>query len=115
MKTIVTDKLTLIYVQKLKRYNYLATAAALVIAVFSEIWMVLHVGGDKGNTLFADLMYSFAALLGVTWACQTAYRGRHGPIQVGLRHQLAWFLVSLGLFFTSIGGIYFAFLAWVGE
>ncbi|MGZ3612040.1 MAG: ATP-binding protein, partial [Ktedonobacteraceae bacterium] len=115
MKTIVTDKLTLIYVQKLKRYNYLATAAALVIAVFSEIWMVLHVGGDKGNTLFADLMYSFTALIGGIWACQTGYRGRHGPIQVGSRHQLVWFLVGLGLFFTSIGGIYFAYLEWLGQ
>ncbi len=115
MRTIVTDKLTLLYVQKLKRYNYLATAVALVIAGLSEFWMVFHIGGDKGNTLFADLMYSFAALIGGIWACQTAYRGRHGPIQVGIRHQLAWFLVGLGLFFTSIGGIYFAYLEWVGQ
>lgn len=115
MKTIVTDKLTLIYLRKLKRYRYFATAAALVIAVFSAIWMIFHVGGDKGNTLFADLMYSFVAFIGAIWACQTAYRGRHGPIRVGSRHQLVWFLVALGLFSRSIGGIYFTHLEWLGQ
>src|SRR5438105_6315468 len=115
MKTIVTGKLTLLYVQKLKRYNYFATAAALIIAALSEVWMLLHLGGDKGNTLFADLMYSFAALLGAFWVCQTAYRARHGPIQLAPRHQLAWLLVGLGLFLTSVGGLYFAYLEWFGQ
>src|SRR5437764_822185 len=114
MKTVVTDRLTPLYLQKLKRYNDVATLATIVIAVLYGVWMILHTSGDKGDTIFADLMYALSALIGGLWACQIAYRGRNGPIQLAPRHQLAWLLVGLGLLLISVGGVYFAYLEWLG-
>nr|HET6902652.1 GAF domain-containing sensor histidine kinase [Ktedonobacteraceae bacterium] len=115
MKTITTTKLTRAYLQKLDRQNYLATTFAVLLATISLFWMLFHIGGDAVVTLFADLMYGIAALIGAIFAFTTAYRAWRGPVQLAPRHQLAWLLISLGMLADSIGGFYFAYLEHMGQ
>ncbi len=115
MKTITKTRLTRAYLQKLDRQNYLATTCAVLIATISLFLMLFHIGGDEVVTLFADLMYGIAALVGASFAFTTTYRAWRGPIQLAPRHQLAWLLISLGMLADSLGGFYFAYLEHIGQ
>ena len=115
MKTITKTRLTRAYLQKLDRQNYFATTFAVLIATISLFWMLFHIGGDTVVTLFADLMYGIAALVGAIFAFTTTYRAWRGPLQLAPRHQLAWLLISLGMLVDSIGGFYFAYLEHMGQ
>src|SRR6266849_1525235 len=111
-KMSATDKLTLAYLQKLSRQNYIATASAALIVTFSLIWLIFQFGGYAGPavTFFANSMYAVASLIGAYWACMTAYRARYGPLRLGPRHQLAWLLIGIGLFANGVGGIIYTYL-----
>lgn len=115
MQTIATQQLTRIYLQKLDRQNYLATAVAILIVTVSFLWMILQIGGSTSVTFFSDAMYPVAAWLGAFWAALTAFRGRYGPLRLEPRHQLAWFLVSLGMIADGLGGACFAYLEHIGQ
>jgi len=111
-KMSVTDKLTLAYLQKLSRQNYIATASAALIVTFSLIWLIFQFGGYAGTavTFFANSMYAVASLIGTYWAWMTAYRARYGPLRLEPRHQLAWLLIGTGLFANGVGGIIYTYL-----
>jgi len=115
MQTIATERLTRSYLQKLDWQNYLATAVAILIATISFLWMLLHIGGSNTVTFFSDSMYPVASWIGAFWAASTAYRGRYGPLRLEPRHQLAWLLISLGMFADGLGGAYYAYLEHIGQ
>ncbi len=110
MKTIATNGLNRTYLQRLDRQAYVATGVAILLVTLSFFWMLFRIGGDHNVTLYSDLMYSVAAWIGASWALITAYRMRHGPLRLAPSHQLGWLLISLGMFFDGVGGIYFAYL-----
>lgn len=109
MKTVVGDRLTRAYLQKLDRQNYFATACAVVFATISFFWMIFQPGGSYNTGLFANVAYPVASLTGSFWAGLTAYRARNGPVRLAFTHQLAWLLISLGLLADGLGGVYYAF------
>ncbi len=111
-KMSATDKLTLAYLQKLSRQNYIATASAALIVTFSLIWLIFQFGGYAGTavTFFANSMYAVASLIGAYWACMIAYRAHYGPLRLEPRHQLAWLLIGIGLFANGVGGIIYTYL-----
>src|SRR5579864_4678124 len=115
MQNITTERLTRSYLQKLDWQNYLATAVVILIATISFLWMLLHIGGNNTVTLFSDSMYPVASWIGAFWTAFTAYRGRYGPLRLEPRHQLAWLLVSLGMFADGLGGAYYAYLEHIGQ
>ncbi len=110
MKTIATDRLNRTYLQRLDWQAYVATGVAILLVTLSFFWMLFRIGGDHGVTLFSNLMYSVAGWIGASWALITAYRMRHGPLRLAPSHQLGWLLISLGMFFDGVGGVYFAYL-----
>ncbi len=111
-KMSATEELTLAYLRKLSRQNYIATASATLIVTFSLIWLIFQFGGYAGMavTLFANSMYAVASLIGAYWAWMTAYRARYGPLRLEPRHQLAWLLIGIGLFANGVGGIIYTYL-----
>src|SRR6266704_1504603 len=102
MKTIATDRLNRTYLQRLDRQAYVATGVAILLVTLSFFWMLFHIGGDHGVTLFSNLTYSVADWIGASWALITAYRMRHGPLRLAPSHQLGWLLISLGMFFDGV-------------
>jgi signal transduction histidine kinase len=114
LRTTVNDELTRAYLQKLARQNYIATTIFVVLVTISVLWFLFHIGGDRGLTLLAHIMYPLSAIIGAVWAFITAYRARNGPLRLERRYQLAWLLAGLGLLAKCLGGIYYAFLQQVG-
>ncbi len=114
MREVIGDKLTRAYLQKLGRQNYLATASAVVLVTISFFWLLFQVGGSYTTGLFANVMYPAASLLGAFWAGLTAYRAHNGPVRLAPTHQLAWFLIGLGLLADGLGGAYYAYLGAIG-
>ena len=115
MQTSATKKLTRTYLQKLDWQNYLATAAAILIVTISFLWLLLPIGGNNAVTLFSDSMYAAADWIAACWVFLTAYRARYGPLRLEPRHQLAWFLIGLGLFANGLGGAYYTYLEQIGQ
>ncbi len=115
MKTVVGDKLTGAYLQKLSRQNYFATASAVVLVTISFFWMLFQFGGSNNTGLFANVMYPVASLIGAFWAGLAAYRARNSPVRLAFTHQLAWLMISLGLLSDGLGGAYYAYLGAVGS
>lgn len=115
MKTVVSDRLTRAYLQKLSKQNYFATASAVVLVTISFFWMLFQLGGSNNTGLFANVMYPVASLIGAFWAGLAAYRARNGPVRLAFTHQLAWLLISLGLLADGLGGAYYAYLGAVGS
>lgn len=114
MKIIAYEKLTLAYLRTLSRYMYFATTAAILIVVISILWMLFHIGGNHGNTLFADAVYSLAALMSALWAFQTVYWASRGPIRFKQKHRLAWLLIGFGMVANCLGGAYYFYLEYTG-
>ncbi|MBV9231763.1 MAG: hypothetical protein JOZ18_20815, partial [Chloroflexi bacterium] len=109
MKITVTGGLTLGYLSKLSRYNYVATASAAFIVIVSLYWMLFHIGRASGTTLFANAVYTLAAAIAAIWALQIAYLARYGAIQLAPRHQLAWLLIGLALLANTLKGAYYGY------
>ncbi len=115
MQTLATERLTRPYLQKLDKQNYLATASVVIIVTLSLFWQLFRLGGEDVTVFFADAMYALAGIIGAAWACITAYRARYGCLRLAPHHQLAWLLISIGLFADSLGGIYFTYLEQAGH
>ncbi|WP_165423673.1 GAF domain-containing sensor histidine kinase [Ktedonosporobacter rubrisoli] len=111
MKTATTDRLTTAYLQKLSRYNFFATALAVLIITTSLFWMLFCLGGRETTVTGVNVIYVLTLLLSTIWACQTAYRARFGPLQQPGRYQIAWLLISIGFFFQWVGGFLYAYQA----
>ena len=112
----VTDALTPVYLKKLSRQTYTATAIVICISVVSLIWLVFHIGGKipvGRSTLlvfYANSIYAFVSFVGATWCFQTVYRARRGPVILTARHRRAWLLIGLGLLANGIGGVIYTYL-----
>jgi signal transduction histidine kinase len=115
MQTLTTERLTRTYLQKLDKQNYLATAITVIIVTLSLFWQLFRLGGEGVTVFFAGAMYPIASIIGASWACITAYRARYGPLRLARRHQLAWLLITIGLFTESLGGAYFTYLEHTGR
>jgi signal transduction histidine kinase len=113
MKIIANDRLTIAWLQKLKRYNTAATALAVLLVAFSLFWMLLRLGGKDATIHFADIAFSLAALIGAIWTFQSIYRGLHGPVRINARQILVWWLFGAALLLISAGGAYYAYLDYV--
>ncbi|HVB74454.1 MAG TPA: ATP-binding protein [Ktedonobacteraceae bacterium] len=115
-ETTVTDALTLNYLRKLSRQNYIATAIFIFISVFSLLWLVFQIGGTtplaRATVLvfYSNSMYAFVSFIGAFWCFQTAYRARRGPVILAPRYQRAWLLIGLGLLANGIGGVVYTYL-----
>lgn len=115
MRIVATPMLTRAYLQKLGRQNYLAIASSIAIIAACFIWLLFHIGGDHVVTFVSDSMYAVTAWIGAWWACVTALRARHGPVRLEPRLQLAWLLISIGMFMNGIGGFYYTYLEMGGK
>ncbi len=115
MKTAARIQLTRAYLQKLDLQNYLATGIVILIVAVSVFWMLFHVGGGNAVTLYANIMYGAASLVGAGCAFLTAYRARRGPVKFAFPHSIAWGLIGAGLLADSMGGFIFAYLAQTGN
>lgn len=92
MKIIANDRLTIAWLQKLKRYNTAATVLSVLLVAFSLFWMLLRLGGKDATIHFDDITFSLAALIGAVWTFQSIYRGMHGPVRIDARQFLVWWL-----------------------
>jgi signal transduction histidine kinase len=115
VQTLATERLTRTYLQKLDKQNYIATAVAVIMVTLSLFWQLFRLGGEDVTVFFAGAMYTIASIIGASWACITAYRARYGPLRLAPRHQLAWLLITIGLFTDSLGGVYFTYLEHIGQ
>jgi signal transduction histidine kinase len=98
MRSITTNKLAHAYLERPARDNYIAIALTITIIILSVFWIVFHIGSSSsGTAMYTQAMYGVSALLGALWAFRTAYMGKHGPVHLERQHQLAWFLIGLGL------------------
>jgi len=111
----LTHRLTRAYLEKPARYNYVATAAVVIIITLSLLWMLFRIGGERGTIIFSIVAYGISAFLGAVWAFRTAYLARYGPVRLGSRHQLAWLLVGLGLTANICAGVLSGVLALQGH
>lgn len=115
MKTIADDRLTLPYLRKRDRENYLALAAVVLMSTAGLFGMLFHIGGESDPDLVSNFMYPLTSFVGACWAFTTAYRARHGPVRLAALHQLAWLLVGMGLLANSLGGMYYTYLERSGQ
>ncbi len=111
----LTHRLTRAYLENPARYNYVATAAVVIIITLSLLWMLFRIGGERGTIIFSMVAYGVSAFLGAVWAFRTAYLARYGPVHLGGRHQLAWLLVGLGLTANICAGVLSGVLALLGH
>lgn len=115
MKTIANDRLTHAYLQRLDRYNYFATASAILLVIFSLLWMLFRVGGDRGTSYLGNGAFILAALFGAVMCFVTSHRARFGPLQLAQRYQQVWFFIGLGLVTITIGGAFYGYLLFSGN
>lgn len=115
MKIIANDRLTIAWLQKLKRYNTAATVLSVLLVAFSLFWMLLRLGGKDATIHFADIAFSLAALIGAVWTFQSIYRGMHGPVRIDARQFLVWWLFGGALLLICAGGAYYAYLDYVRQ
>jgi signal transduction histidine kinase len=113
MKIIATDRLTIDWLQKLKRYNITATALAVFLVAFSLFWMLVRLGGDEATLLSSDIAFSLTAVIGAAWTFQSVYRAQRGPVHISSRQILTWLLFCLALLAFSAGGAYYSYLEYV--
>jgi hypothetical protein len=112
MKTFAANKLTRTYLEGPARSNYVATAATVLIITLSLLWMLFHIGGQSGTTIFSVVVYGVSSLLGALWAFRTAYLARRGPVRLERQHRLAWLLIGMGLLANGCADVlYYALMA----
>ena len=110
MKTKTDARLSLSYLRKLERENYLALAAVVLLSAAGFCGLLYHVGGSTYPDNISNIMYPLASFVGAGLAFITAYRTRYGPLKLQPSRQMAWLLVGLGLLANCIGGIYYTYL-----
>jgi signal transduction histidine kinase len=110
VKANTDARLTLSYLRKLERENYLALAAVILFIAAGLFGLLFHISGNNNPDLVSNIMYPLTSFIGAGWAFITAYRARYGPLKLQLSHQLAWLLVGLGLMANCIGGVYYTYL-----
>jgi len=115
MKNAGTAYPSLADVQHVERYGFFATALTILVITASVLWMLFHIGGDRGTILFADTMYAVSAFLGAMWAFQGAYWMRRGPVLLTKAHRLGWILVGWGMIASGVGGLYYGYLEYLGQ
>lgn len=101
--------------QCMGRRIFFATALTILIITASMLWMLFHIGGDRGTILFADAMYSVSAFLAAIWVFRCVYWIRRGPLLLSKAHRLGWVLVGCGMISSSIGGLYYLYLEYRGQ
>ena len=115
LKPTATEKLTARYLRKLSQREYIATASMLIIVSMSLLWMLLKIGGDHNNMLFADSMYAISGWIAAFWIFRVVFHARYGPLRLEPRHRLAWLLIATGMVANGIGGAWYAYLEWAGR
>lgn len=125
MKAISKSRLTTAYLKINRLYNTIAVIAVVMIIVVSLFWMTFHSSEDLSAsryTLFIDntvsisssIIYPISAIIGMFWALQTAYKMRHGPVQLDRRYQRAWLCIGAGLLATCLGALWYAATIYIG-
>lgn len=110
MKTEMDTRLTLSYLRKLERENYLAMAAVVFLSAAGFFGLLYHVGASTYPDFVSNVMYPLTSFIGASMAFITAYRARYGPLELQPSRQLAWLLVGLGLMANCLGGLYFTYM-----
>jgi signal transduction histidine kinase len=110
MKAKTDARLTLSYLRKLEREDYLALAAVVLLSSAGFFGLLYHVGGSNYPDFVSNIMYPLTSFVGAGWAFITAYRARYGPLRLQPSRQLAWLLVGLGLLANCIGGVYYTYM-----
>ena len=107
--------LTLSYLRKLERENYLALALVIIMSAAGFIGLRFNVGGERDPYLVSNIMYPLTSFVGAFWAFITAYRARYGPLKLQPSRQLAWLLVGLGIMANGIGSTYYTYMVRTGQ
>jgi signal transduction histidine kinase len=110
MKTTTDARLTLSYLRKLERENYLALAAVVFLSTAGFFGLLYHVGGSIYPDFVSNIMYPLTSFIGAAMAFITAYRARYGPLKLQPSRQLAWLLVGMGLMANCLGGLYYTYM-----
>ncbi len=110
MKTRTDARLTLSYLRKLERENYLAMAAVVFLSAAGFCGLLYQVGGSSYPDFVSNIMYPLTSFVGASMAFITAFRARYGPLKLQPSRQLAWLLVGLGLMANCLGGLYYTYL-----
>lgn len=110
MKTNIDARLTISYLRKLERENYLALAAVVFLSTAGFFGLLYHVGGSTYPDFVSNIMYPLTSFIGAAMAFITAYRARYGPLKLQPSRQLAWLLVGLGLMANCLGSLYYTYL-----
>src|SRR5437763_13913218 len=110
MKSRTDARLTLSYLRKLERENYLALAAVVLLSAAGFCGLLYHVGGSVYPDSVSNIMYPLTSCIGAGWAFITAYRARYGPLQLQPSRQLTWLLVGIGLLANCMGGLYYTYM-----
>ena len=110
MKTNTDARLTLSYLRKLERENYLAMAAVIFLSAAGFCGLLYHIGGSSYPDFVSNIMYPLTSFVGASMAFITAFRARYGPLKLQPSRQLAWLLVGLGLMANCLGGLYYTYM-----
>ena len=110
MKTNTDARLTLSYLRKLERENYLAMAAVIFLSAAGFCGVLYHVGGNSYPDFVSNIMYPLTSFVGASMAFITAFRARYGPLKLQPSRQFAWFLVGLGLMANCLGGLFYTYM-----
>ena len=110
MKTNTDARLTLSYLGKLERENYLALAAVILLSAAGFFGLLYHIGGSAYPDNVSNIMYPLTSFIGAAMAFITAFRARYGPLKLQPSRQLAWLLVGLGLMANCLGGLYYTYM-----
>ncbi|HWZ19735.1 MAG TPA: hypothetical protein VNW73_13130, partial [Ktedonobacteraceae bacterium] len=110
MRTQTDARLTLSYLRKLERENYLALAAVVLLSAAGFCGLLYHIGGSSYPDYVSNIMYPLTSFVGAAMAFITAFRARYGPLKLQPSRQLAWLLVGLGLLANCLGGLYYTYL-----
>ncbi len=72
MKTQTDARLTLSYLRKLERENYLAMAAVVFLSAAGFCGLLYHVGGSSYPDFVSNIMYPLTSFVGASMAFITA-------------------------------------------
>jgi signal transduction histidine kinase len=115
MELEVDDRLTLSYLSKLERENYLALAAVVLLSAAGLFGLLFRLGGNNDPYLVSNIMYPLTSFVGAIWAFFTSFRSRYGPLKLQPSRQLAWLLVGLGILANGLGSVYFTYMVRTGQ
>jgi hypothetical protein len=76
MQADTDARLSLLYLRKLERENYLALAAVVLLSAAGFCGLLYHVGGNTYPDFVSNILYPLTSFVGAAWAFVTAYRAR---------------------------------------